>query len=386
MPCVAGAVLALGGCAATPPPVDPPALGRVPSDVSLHTLWYRQPQHTRPAEYTQPGALLHEGHLYHADRPDRVIAFDAAAGKELWRTVLRPADDPKQGVHLNTGLGAGAGLVFAGTRQGRLFAIDPADGRVRWEAQLASEVAAPPVAEGRYVIARSNDGRIYGLEASTGRQLWVQVGVVPPLSLRGAGRPVIDEGQVYIGLANGRLIAVSIATGEVVWETAVGIPEGRSEFERLVDVDADPAISGSTVFAAAYQARLAAVSTVSGRIQWSRELSTHQPLLLVDGLLYVSTEGANVMAVDSENGAILWRQSGLAGRWITGPVWFADTLLVADSQGFVHGLSPEDGRFVSRHRVSSDPILATPIAAADVLYVVDASGALQALRRVEGGS
>jgi outer membrane protein assembly factor BamB len=379
---VLGMAALLGGCSLVPLPPEPEPLPRVAADFALGTLWYRQAQQTRPPEYAQPGATFHEGRVFHADRPDRIRAFDALSGETLWQVELRSTLDPELSLRINTALGAGDGAVYAGTREGRVLAFDAADGTLRWEARLASEVAAAPVVAGRIVLARSSDGRIYGLDADNGATRWLQESVVPPLSLRGAGQPLVDQRQVYAGLANGRLIAVSADSGEVAWETAIGIAEGRSEFERLVDVDAGLALADGTVFAAAYQARLAAVSTVSGRIQWSRDLSIHQDLLLDGELLFVTTEQAEVMALDRAKGDVLWRQGGLSGRLLTAPVLVDGLLVTADNAGYLHWLSPEDGRFLARIRVSDEAILETPVSTGDTLYVVDAAGALQALRRV----
>jgi outer membrane protein assembly factor BamB len=251
---------------------------------------------------------------------------------------------------------------------------------MRWEAQLSSEVAAQPVAAHGLVIAGSSDGQVYALDVNSGAVRWVQESSVPPLSLRGASRPLIGDGQVFVGQATGRLIAITTDTGEVAWETAIGIAEGRSEFERLVDIDADPVFADGTIYAASYQARLAALSMASGRILWSRDLSTHLPLLLAGNVIYVSTAQSEVMAVDRANGTVLWRQGELAGRAITAPLLFNGMIAVGDNEGYLHFMSPEDGRFVGRVRVSESPILDAPQVAGDLLYVVDAGGALQALR------
>lgn len=380
---VLGTAVLLGACSLVPLPPEPEPLPRVAADFTVGTLWYRQAQQTRPPEYAQPGATFYEGRVFHADRPDRIRAFDASSGKALWQVDLRSTLDPDLSLQLNTALGVGAGMVFAGTREGRVIAFAAEDGALRWEARLVSEVAAPPVAAGRIVVARSSDGRIYGLDADNGATRWLQESVVPPLSLRGAGRPLIDQRQIYAGLANGRLIAISSDSGEVAWETAIGIAEGRSEFERLVDVDGDLAVGDGTVFAAAYQARLAAVSTVSGRIQWSRDMSIHQALLLDGEQLFVTTDQAEVMALDRAKGDILWRQGELSGRLLTAPVLFDGLLVIADNTGYLHWLSPEDGRFLARIRISDEAILETPVSTTEALYVVDAAGGLQALRRVE---
>jgi outer membrane protein assembly factor BamB len=370
--------LVLAGCASRPPEIEPPPLPRVATAFALDGVWFRQAQPTHPDGYRQPGALVSDGRVFHADRPDRVIAFDAVSGRELWRRTLQ--DEDGMPAHINTGLGAGADAVYVGTRQGTVHAFGAADGEVLWQHRLSSEVAAPPVAGGRLVVARSNDGRIYGLDAATGTPRWIQEAVVPPLSLQGSSRVYIAGDRVYAGLDNGRLLAIAADSGEVLWETAIGIPEGRSEFERLVDLDADPVHDGKSLYVASYQTRIASVAPVSGRIQWSRDVSTHQALRFDGARLYLSADDAAVLAIDPDNGAILWRQDGLSGRQITAPILYGDMIGVADFRGYIHFMARDDGRFLGRLRLSETAIVADPVTDGERLYVVDALGAIQALR------
>lgn len=374
-------LLLVAGC--TPPPLAPdrPTMTRIDTDFRIDTLWYRQPQQSAQPAHTALTPLVIEDYIYHADRPARLVALDAHSGRVIWRRDLSPPDVvPEKAVQLSGGFGFGAGLLLVGTRQGSVIALDPDTGDRLWESQLSSELAAAPSARDSIVTARSNDGTLYALDAATGAQLWVYSSSQPPLSLRGAARPLIDGDQVYAGFSSGDLTALSLSDGEVLWEIAVGIPEGRSEFERLVDVDADPVLSGNTVYAASYQNRLVAVSTVSGRIVWSREMSVFQNLLLDGDVIYVTTEQDAVMAVDRVGGSILWRQDELAGRGLTAVSRPGDRLVVADSFGFLHWFSPDDGALIGRHRISEAPIRAPMVVRDDVLYVVDSENALQAIR------
>jgi outer membrane protein assembly factor BamB len=379
--CAFGLLLSLAGCSSGDVRNAPPRPARVPSDLAVDSIWYLQPQFTPAPEYRQPPPLPFDGRLYYAERPDRVVAFDAGSGRRAWGAELKPLPGASQkGVQVSTGFAAGAGLLLVGTRQGRLIALDLASGAQRWEAQLSSEVSAPPLIQDKVVLARSNDGKVYALDAADGRQRWVYSSVMPALSLRGSSRPVAGAGQVYVGLSNGKLVALSLESGEAAWEATVGVAEGRSEFERLVDINADPALADDTVYAAAYQARLVAVATANGRIQWSRELSTYQSLLLDGDRIYVVADKGSILAVNRGNGAVLWRQDGLAGRSLTAPVLSEGTILVGDEQGYLHWLSPEDGSFVARRQVAAGAILSAPAVAGDTLYLADSSGALQALR------
>jgi outer membrane protein assembly factor BamB len=375
------AALAAGGCSVPPVAPERLALERIDSDVRVEGLWYRQPQQTaEPArEILSPLAL--GGRIFHADRPGRLVALEATSGRILWRRdITPPGDSLDPAVHLSGGIGAGADLLLIGTREGRVIALDPANGTVRWETQLSSEISAAPVASGRIVIARTHDGRLYALDAASGNRLWVYSSAAPPLTLRGAGRALIDGDRVYAGFSSGKLAALALDDGEVLWEIAVGTPEGRSEFERLVDVDADPVLAANTVFAASYQNRLVAISTISGRIVWSRDLSIFQNLLLDGATLYITTEQDGIMAIDRANGNVLWRQDMLASRGLSAPVMFRGRIVVADRQGYLHWLSPDDGALTGRYRISDAPVRAPLVVSEGALYVIDDRNGLRAIR------
>jgi outer membrane protein assembly factor BamB len=371
-------VTLLSGCGATE--IKPLALGRIPSDLDISSVWYLKPQFTPTPDYTQPPPLAFEDRLYYADRPNEILALDAQNGRSIWRAELKSPVRHGERPALSTGLGAGNGLIVAGTRQGYLIALDLASGAHRWDAQLSSEVTAPAVVSGAIVLARTDDGRIHALAATDGHVLWSYSSTVPPLSLHGAARLLVDRGKVYVGLANGKLVALNLATGEEIWEVAVGEPQGRSEFERLVDVNADPVLIDDVLYAAAYQARIVAIATTSGRIQWSRDVSTYQGLLIEGDTLYAATDQGAVVAINRANGAVVWRQDQLVGRRLTAPVLSEGRIVLADEQGFIHWLSPEDGRILARSRLADGAIPSAPVAGRGILYVADTTGALQALK------
>jgi len=191
---------------------------------------------------------------------------------------------------------------------------------------------------------------------------------------------VIDQGRVFAGFANGKLAALALDSGEVLWEVTVGVPEGRSELERMVDIDADPILADGVLYAASYQARLVALTSVAGSLLWSRDLSTAQDMVFADNTLFLVRDDGHVFAINRRNGALVWQQDKLAGRALTAPVEYRGVLYVADQQGYLHGLSLADGSLVARFRVAREAIPQTPVVSGDAMYILTASGALHALR------
>ncbi|MCC6206694.1 MAG: outer membrane protein assembly factor BamB [Gammaproteobacteria bacterium] len=379
--CVVLAVALLAACSGTKPRVEPPELEPVAGDMVLRGLWYRQPQVRHEPDETALAPFVEGKRFFYSDRPDRVVALDAIKGKRLWSSVLPPPsgaeDDP---VHLSGGIGAGEGLLYVGTDEGEIIALDPDNGAVRWRTRLSGEVLTIPLASEGALVARTNDGRLTALDPVSGNALWSYSSTVPPLSLRGASRPLIDHERVFAGFANGKLAALALDSGEVLWEVTVGVPEGRSELERMVDIDSDPLLVDGVIYAAAYQARLVALTSVAGSVLWSRELSTAQDMALDSDTLYLVQDDGRVSAVSRRSGAVIWQQDKLAGRTITAPVLYRGVLYVADQQGYLHGMSIGDGHFVARFRVSENAISLAPMVSDDVMYIQTIGGALHAFR------
>ncbi len=315
-------------------------------------------------------ALGHlDDRLFSAARDGRVTAF-SLEGAKLWERHL---DLPLSG-----GPGAGEGLVLVGSSEAWVIALDAGEGEERWRTRVSAEVLSTPAVGDGVVVVHTSDGRVFGLDAADGSRRWVFDRPEPALTLRGSSSPVIVDGNCLVGLAHGRLVNLAVATGDVQWEAEITPPAGRSELDRVNDVDADPVVYEGQVYAMAYQGHLAAVDLDSGEVLWRRELSGYAGLARDWHQLYVTAADSQVWAIDPEDGATMWRQDKLLNRRLSGPAVQGEALLVGDFEGWVHWLSLEDGHLLARARVSDAPIRATPLVLDDVAYVFAADGTLAA--------
>jgi outer membrane protein assembly factor BamB len=321
---------------------------------------------------------LEDGALYTVDRKGRVTAWSADDGRELWQNDL---DTP-----VTAAPGVGEGLVLATTGKAEVIALDRENGQQRWSATVSSEVLAPPAVRSGTVVVQTIDGKVIGLSTAEGKKLWSYGRTEPALSLRGTSSPMIVGQYVFAGFASGRIVALRLADGRMVWEHTVADPRGRNEIERLVDVDAPVLIVGDTLYAAAYHGKIVAVDLKSGQIAWSRDVSTHTGLSADERNVYVADESGIVIAFDQRSGASVWKQDALRGRGLNAPAYVDDHVAVADFEGYVHWLAADDGRLVARHRVGSGPIRAESAASRDTLYVIGQNGNLAALRLAPRGS
>jgi outer membrane protein assembly factor BamB len=311
--------------------------------------------------------------IYAVDHEGEVYAFNAETGRRAWDTELD--------VETVTGVGGGMDLVFVGSKKGLLFALDAETGEQRWQTQLSSEILAPPSAASGIVVARTSDGRVSGVATDTGAVQWSYQRAVPLLSLRGAGAPVITDEAVIAGYDNGKLVALSVQDGKVLWEKSVAVPRGRTELERLVDIDADPLVINDTIYVVSYQGNLSGVDLYSGQILWSREMSSTTGLDAIPGeAIYVTDDDGNIWAIQDGSGDALWRQTKLERRHVSAPAVVGDYIVVGDLEGYVHWIARDDGRFVSRQRVSKSPILTKPLVKDGLVYITSADGSITAVR------
>jgi outer membrane protein assembly factor BamB len=305
--------------------------------------------------------------VYAAGRDGTVARFDG--GRQVWRI--------NAGQPLSGGVGSDGKLVVVGTPKGEVLAFDAVAGRETWKARVSSEVlAAPAVADG-LAIVRSGDSRIFGFDAADGKRRWVYQRSTPALSLR-SNVGVLPAGKVTLaGFPGGKLVAIANNNGAAVWEVTVALPKGATELERVADVTSSPAISGSTVCAAAFQGRAACFDSNTGNTLWSRDMSSSAGLDIDNRYVYVTDDKGAVHALDRNSGASIWKQDKLALRSLSRPLALGGgRVAVADYQGVVHLLRQEDGAFAARATTDGSAVRAEPVRFGSDMLVQTANGGL----------
>jgi outer membrane protein assembly factor BamB len=353
--------------------VDPPAeLVDIKSVLPVDKLWSTGVGGGGEALRLALGLAHEEDVLYAAARDGKVRAIDAANGRTRWQTDTK--------LELSAGPGAGNGLVVVGTNDGEVVALDAEAGTVRWTARVSGEILAAPLVAGDRVVVRSVDGRMRALLATDGSEAWMVEDIVPRLSLRGTAPPVLAGSTVICGFDSGKVMAVNLESGEILWQAQVSTPKGRSELERLADVDAAVQVDGGDVYAVGYQGRAAMIALDSGQIWWARDLSSYRGLALDDANLYVATSEGDVVALRRRDASILWTQQGLKRRWLSTPAVVGPAVMVGDFDGYLHWLDRESGTFVARERPGRDRISVAPLVVGDRVFVIDDGGEIVAYR------
>jgi outer membrane protein assembly factor BamB len=312
------------------------------------------------------------GHVYAADPKGRLHAFDVASGGTLWsaETDLRFSSSP----------GVGEGTLVIGTLDGDVVAFNPDTGSERWRNRVTSEVVAAPVVARGIVVVRGIDGRVFAFSITDGERRWVYDHGTPALTLRGSSAPILAEGLVLLGYDSGQIVALRGDDGIQIWEQTVAFGEGRTELERMVDIDGEMAYDAGQLYAAAFNAQVVGVSLDGGRPLWNREMSSYAGVALSGNKLFVTDRDGVLWALDRDNGAALWKQDGLGHRWLTTPAVQGNHVVVGDVEGYLHWFDIETGLPAARERLDRKPIRATPQVAGDTVFAVSTAGRLGAFR------
>lgn len=350
--------------------VPPAKLQSIEAPVKLSRRWSRDIGVGRNEYKLNLRPVVKGARLFAADSEGRVTAIDALTGDIVWTA--------KTGAAVSAGPGVGEGLVLLGTSNAEIIALDAVDGSERWRTFVSSEVLAIPQTDLEKVIVQTADGNVSALSANDGQSLWSYNRTVPVLTLRGTSSPAIQQGLVVAGFSSGKLVALTADHGRVAWETSIAIPQGRSELERIVDIDGSPIIVGGAVFVSTFQGRIAAVELATGNLGWKRDISSHAGLGVDYSQVYVTDEDSHVWALSRTTGAAEWKLDQLANRKLTAPETFHDYVAVADYEGYVHLLSRYDGKISGRIEVDSKGVSARPLVVDDVLYIYGNSGKLAA--------
>ena len=369
---------------------EPAELIAFDAEVNVERQWKTKVGKGLGNKYIRLQPLVVADRVVAADAYGVVAAFDRFSGDELWRQQVGEVERRASGLDrfmdrsdagfVGGGVGGGDGLVLLGTTRGNVIALALSDGTEQWRTYVGSEIGAQPVAAQGRVFAQTIDGELIALDAKTGEKLWSYSSQVPLLTLRGTSTPVTARDVVFTGFASGKVVALRANNGEPIWEQRVMLPEGRSELERIVDVDAAPLVTANAVFAQAYQGRMMRIMARDGRPRWEADVSSFLNLAEGYGQVYAVEEKDTVTALDQESGEVVWQHDLLARRALTAPLAYSNYLVVGDAQGYVHVMAQRDGRMMGRKKVNGKGIR-TPFVLADgTFYVLDNAGGLHAYK------
>ncbi|MGH8181501.1 MAG: outer membrane protein assembly factor BamB [Steroidobacteraceae bacterium] len=304
---LAAALCLLAACSKNKAPDQPAKLARIKTTLRVQHIWSASVG-DRGAKRLRLGLglALDGSRVFASGHGGDVMAFDLATGHRLWRTKTR--------LPLGGGPAVRGNLVVVGASDGHVVALNAADGKPLWTVQINGAVISAPAISDNLVAVRSIDGKLRALSPTDGHELWEADQEVPSLSVRGTSSPVIAGDLIICGFDNGKVLAVNSSDGSQVWLSTVSAPHGRTEIQRLADVDGPVDVVGKDVYAVGYHGNVTMLALDSGQTWWSHEASSYRAVTVGTDAAYMSTAEGQVVALNRTNGSAIWTQPALAYR------------------------------------------------------------------------
>ncbi|WP_446890265.1 outer membrane protein assembly factor BamB [Acinetobacter lwoffii] len=341
--------LALAGCAGKTnkvPEVKPNPLPKLTQAKTLVPVFSTSVASTDAADPLRLRLDADNGVVFAIDPKGEVSAFK---GKQrLWQKKVSKDN-------LSSGVEAAEGLIVVGNQKGQLFALDQQTGDQKWTAQLTGALLAPSLIHAGRVISVSNDGTVYAHEIATGAQVWTYNLPNVQFSLRGMAAPVaLDARNVLIASSNAYIYALDALSGVPKLQRRVAVSDGRSDIQRLVDIDGEPVVAGQFVVTTSYQGQVTVLDLASQQVVWSEDASSIQrPEVVGNGVFVAQTDG-KIKAFEITSGQPLWENDQLLNRKLSNPVMLGTDLVVGDLDGVLHLIDPRTGQITGRSKTSGE--------------------------------
>ena len=307
-----------------------------------------------------------QGVVYLLDPKGSVIAYQ---GKQrLWEKQIS-----KDG--LSSGVEAANGIVVVGNKKGELFVLDQATGDQKWTAKLSGALISSALIQAGRVIVIANDGTVFGFDEKTGQQVWTYRLPSEQLSLRGQASPVaLDSRTVLIASSNAYIYAIDSLSGTLRMQRRVAVSDGRSDIQRLIDIDGEPTVAGQFVVTTSYQGQLTVLDLSSQRVAWSEDSSSLTRPEVSARQVFVAQADGKVKSYDLITGQVIWENEQLLNRNLSNPVILGQNLIVGDLDGVLHLMDPSTGSLIGRAKSAGEVRSLRVID--NQLYAVTRTGAL----------
>lgn len=326
--------------------------------------------------------------IFTLDSASRVTAV-GTNGQVQWNRTLVPANEKDRDAS-GGGLAFGENTIFASTGFGELFALDPVTGATRWRQKLDAPVtSSPTVSEGKvYVITR--DSRAWAIDIADGRIRWQLAGAPSDATLLGGSGPVTTDRVAVLPFGSGDIVAALKKSGVRVWGSAVaGQRRGRA-YANISDITGDPVLYRGVIYAASAGGRLVAIKPSSGERLWTANEGAYSPVLPVGDSIFMISDQGELLRLDRATGARIWgerlpyfvnakvkRRNAVFAHY--GPVLAGGRLIVASDDGLIRSYNPNTGALVGTTEIKGGAA-SNPAIVGGTMYVVTGKGQLAAFR------
>lgn len=332
---------------------DPTPLVKMSSPYALHKDWQIQLDKFKYSDSEGLYFAENDKAIFFAN-PDGVLTSALKTNQSRWTDQViwqRKFNEP-----ILSGPTIDQSNLIIGTAKGSLLSVSQASGAIQWRTELSSEILSLPVIENGQIFVRTVDGKLYSVNAGTGKINWTVDHQLPNLSLRGIAPVTYADDMLYVGWESGSVQALDAKTGQTKWQTQLLVPKGRTDLERMVDIQSELVLKAGRLYVLGYHGKLAALNPENGNLYWAKEVSGFRDFLVDGKAIYLSDENDILHAYDLYTGTEIWKQAHLKYRRLTDLALYNNNqILVADGYGVIHWIDKLDGTIVARaHHSAAD--------------------------------
>lgn len=363
------------------------SLGHLALGQSLSRVWSARINGGSNRKRLGAAPVVADNKLFVVDVDAVIHAFAADTGKALWTKALSPGKLNRE-ARFGGGVSVDDGKLFATTGLGDVVALSAADGKELWRAKPGGPLrGAPSVANGALYLL-SQDNELFALSQDDGSVQWTRSGSLESQGVFGVAAPAAGRGTVVAGLSSGELNAYRYENGQQLWQDTLSRSSISTSVSSLADIDADPVIDGTRVYAVGQGGRMVSLELTTGQRLWEQNFAGISTPWIAGEWLFVVTDTGQMVCLSRANGKVRWISDIGAFRnakkrkgpvnWV-GPVLAGGRLFAASSRGVLEEISPEDGKILNRIK-GTTAITLPPVVANNMLFVIDQSGRISAYR------
>lgn len=329
------------------------------------------------------------GRIFTVDSRARVTAT-GTNGATLWSADLTPAGDNPDDAS-GAGLAVSGGTLFVSLGFGDLVALDAASGREIWRQDLDAPAAGAPVVAGGLVYLAARDSRGWAVDPANGRVRWTIEGTPGFAGVVGGAAPAVTDRLAIFPFSSSELTAALREGGTEVWTANVAGRRPGRVYAKISDISGDPVVSGGRIYAGSPTGRTDAIDLASGEVLWSAREGAMSPVVVAGGAVYTVSDQAELVRLDAATGDTVWtrplpffeptrrlnKRKDVYAHY--GPVLAGGRLWVASDDGLLRGFDPASGDLAAQVELPGGAAT-DPVVAGRTLYVVSKRGQLLAFR------
>lgn len=317
------------------------------------------------------GPLSAEGKIFVSDGANKVTAFGAKL-KPVWSTQILSNDD--SGQDLPGGIAYKNGKIFVTTGFGKVAAINSTDGKILWEKQLTSPIrSAPAVDSGESadkVFVTTADNKTFALSSKNGEIIWRHSSTSERTRKFAQASPVVKNKVAAVSYASGEVFGISTTQGREIWGEllSVGLSQTKAA-SGLNDVAVSPIIVDGILYATSAGGKLAAINFTNGARIWEKSISGMASPWVAGRYIFIINEGEELVALNRFDGRVKWikplrsdeqKADKKHVRW-SGPIMGNGNLITHNNSGDMVIIDANTGNTVSRREIADDVYSAAAI-------------------------